>query len=253
MQIRLDNNQIINTTSLHEKKAKNTNKFKLKKLKLKRPKLKLKLKLNKPKRTSSLEEFLSVSSSSSSALTFSNSFVSKSSSTTESISNHTLTSLSTHSLPLPKSASSSSSSLKLKQIETSLSEEDFWNDDNYIDENFNLNFDKNQSPHLYLIGTCSSRSNNNLDSSSINLDNSDELKAEPEVAESISNNRYEFLKRINILNRNRRSSSNKKLKNSMKMTSSDNKANCDLGYDNKSFYFNQVNQINVDGFEWDLV
>jgi hypothetical protein len=148
--------------------------------------------------------------------------------------------------------------------------ENSWNNDKLIDENFNLNFDINQI-NINLIGKCQhsssssgsssnstsvsnsrfgsgrSRLNVNLnnnkksDNSNLILDNKSSNKTPPSSSQLVKC----FIKNLNK-NKNSSSSIYKQTEEKIHHHKNHN--------DNKYLFFVQkINQVNVDGFEWDLV
>jgi hypothetical protein len=132
-------------------------------------------------------------------------------------------------------ASSSMRSSKIVRIRSrNAARPSFLDDDSFLNENFDINFaNVNQSPHLFLIGSCMEVALNSCSSSSTATANtattstcssssSSSNNADQTQTEFISNNQ------ANI------------------------NGNSDGNYDSLCF-FKQVNHLNVDGFEWDLI
>ena len=157
--------------------------------------------------------------------------------------------------------------------------ENSWNNDKLIDENFNLNFDINQI-NINLIGKCqhsSSSSSSGSSSNSTSVSNSRFGSGRSRVSVNLNNNNNKsdssnlipdnktptnssqivkcFIKNLN--NNKKKSSSSTSSSNSSSSTPKQTEEKIhhkNHSNDNKYLFFVQkINQVNVDGFEWDLV
>jgi hypothetical protein len=130
--------------------------------------------------------------------------------------------------PLASSSIKSSKFIKIHRTRPS-----FLDDDYFLNENFDLNFENvSQSPHLFLIGSCIDVALNSCSSSTTTTSTSasSSTNKHPQSSE-INQTKAEYL------------NSN---------TTNLDAENLNNNYDSLCF-FKQIDHLNVDGFEWDLI
>ena len=123
------------------------------------------------------------------------------------------------------------SEIRREGFENETEECEFWQDEKYIEENFDLNFnsDNHQSPHLYLIGTAMN-SVSNMRSY---------MRGEPggDIQDKV----------LSV------SAYSEALNHSSILSSLNDDPSTRRNVSESQFDYNHFNQINVDGFEWDLI